>query len=421
MSMNVVWLVNHHAQDPTSSAGTRHFELARELRTLGWDAWVIAASTQLNTDRQRLKPGELCREERFDGVPFLFVRTPKHQGNGLGRIMNMAAFSLRLLRPAVRKHLPRPNVVIGSTVHPFAAWAASRVARSLRIPFIFEVRDLWPETLIDLGRMRRNSMQAKFFYALEAHLCRRAHDVVTLLPQSIDYFVEKGVPREHVHWIPNGVSMAPLAEDPRRPGDPFTVMYFGAHGMANGLENVLDAMHRIAATPNASKIRLRLIGDGPAKAALQAKAAALGLTSVSFEDPIPKMRIPALAASADAFIFNLVDAGVFKFGVSANKLFDYMAAARPTIFCCNAPANPIEASRGGLSVPAGDAQALADAIGRLAAMPPEELEAMGARARAWVGDHHDIRRLGARLASVLEAACGTEPREVERGEPVRTT
>lgn len=420
MSTKIVWLVNHYAQEPGSSGGTRHFELARELRRHGWDAWVIAASTQLNTKLQRLRAGETSRVETFEGVPFLWLRAPVHQGNGIGRIRNMAAFSLRLLRRSTRRQLPRPTVIVGSTVHPLAAWAASRVARSLRIPFIFEVRDLWPETLIDLQRMRRDGLQARLLYRLESHLCRRAHDVITLLPQSIAYFESKGVPREHIHWIPNGVRIGPLAEDVRALDRAFTFMYFGAHGTANGLDCLLDAMRGIAATPMASSIQLRLVGDGPTKPALVAKARALGLTSVSFEDPVPKSRIPSLAAEADAFVFNLVDAGVFKYGISSNKLFDYLAAARPTVFCCNSPENPVEASRGGVTVPAGDAAALADAMIRLSMLPPDERRAMGERARAWVIEHHDFQRLGARLASVLDAACGLEAREVQHGRPLRS-
>ncbi|MDZ3831681.1 MAG: hypothetical protein U0S50_07675 [Sphingopyxis sp.] len=104
----------------------------------------------MNTERQRLNLVETHRLDRFDGINFLWVTTPSYQGNGLGHLRNMAAYSLRALGKA-SDLLPRPDTIIGSSVHPLAAWSGARLASRFNVPFFFEVRDLWPETLITRG------------------------------------------------------------------------------------------------------------------------------------------------------------------------------------------------------------------------------------------------------------------------------
>jgi glycosyltransferase involved in cell wall biosynthesis len=127
------------------------------------------------------------------------------------------------------------------------------------------------------------------------------------------------------------------------------------------------------------------------------------LTNVVFEPPVPKREIPALAIQADAFIFGLIDTPVFQYGISSNKLFDFMAAARPIIFCCNAVNNPVSDSGAGVTVKPGDPGALADAILNMTSLPLSRRIEMGLDARRYVEQNHSIDRLTARLAETLNA------------------
>ena len=155
MSERIVWIVNHYASSPAASGSTRHYDLARHLRDLGWNTWIVAASVELNTQKQRLEKHEHARSETIGGVNFRWLKTPGYQGNGIGRMVNMLAFSWQVLVGKSTADLDRPNLVIGSTVHPLAAASGALLARRHRVPFIFEVRDIWPETLIALGRIRK--------------------------------------------------------------------------------------------------------------------------------------------------------------------------------------------------------------------------------------------------------------------------
>lgn len=401
--MKHVWILNHYAGEPGGIGGTRHFHLADGMRDHGWDATIIASSVELNSGRQRLAAGEMKRLDHRGDVPFLWIRVPKYAGNGTDRIMNMLAYSLRVLWPSYTRDLPRPDVVVGSSVHPLAAFSGALLAKRFKVPFVFEVRDLWPQTLVDLGRISANGFAARVLRCLERWLYRRASQIVVLLPRAADYIVPLGIEPQRISWIPNGVdlSLFPKESNEVREGaGPPTLMYFGAHGSANGLDNVLRAMALLQ--DRRSAVRLRLIGDGPLKAELQVLAAGLSLGNVSFEPPVAKASIPALAREADMFVFNLVDAPVFKYGISSNKLFDFLAAQRPIIFCCDAANNPVDEAVAGLTVPPGRPEALADAIQALAAMPEAERRAMGENGRHHVELHYGFDKLGAAFASVLD-------------------
>jgi glycosyltransferase involved in cell wall biosynthesis len=409
--MKHVWILNHYAQEPGGAGGTRHFHLAEHLANLGWAATVLAASVELNSGRQRLGPHEPFRHERFGNVPFLWVRTPRYEGNGPRRTLNMLAYACQVLRPAVTRQLARPAVVIGSSVHPLAAVAGALLARRFKVPFVFEVRDLWPQTLIDMGRLPQRSVLAWALRKLEQWLYRRASRIIVLLPRAWEYIVPLGVPKERIVWIPNGVDLAlfppspaPMQVDSRA----FTLMYFGAHGQANGLETLIDAMAIVRRHLADVSVHLRLIGDGPMKPQLIAQAQRLGLTSVSFEPPIPKVEIPRLAREADAFVIVVRDLpNLYRFGISMNKLFDYLAAGRPIVIASSAANDPVAESGAGLSVRSNSPVELAQAIVRLIKTAPLDRLKMAAAGRHFVEAHHSYVALSARLAAVLDEITAT--------------
>lgn len=268
--MKTVWIVNHYAEEPEGAGGGRHYSLARHLLGQGWKAFIVGASIEHLTGRQRLEQAEKARLEEHGGVPFLWLKTPSYSGNGLDRIRNMLTFCARALVPANLAGLERPDVIIGSSIHPFAAWAALRLARRHNVPFVFEVRDLWPQALIEMGRLKEKSPVAYFMRRLEKHLYNSAEKIIVLWPNAGDYIGALGIDRRKVLWLSNGIDLDEWPEWAPAPAkDDFTLMYFGAHGGANGLDNVIRAMSLVQASPQGARIRLRMVGDGPQKPALQ--------------------------------------------------------------------------------------------------------------------------------------------------------
>lgn len=402
--MKQVWMLNHYAQEPGGAGGTRHFSLAKHLRTLDWQMTVLASGVEHNSGFQRLGRQEKTRLDTFDGVPFLWVKTPPYRGNGGGRMLNMLVYALRVCWPGTTRTLPLPDVVVGSSVHPFAAVSGAWLAKRHGVPFVFEVRDLWPQTLVDLGRLKETSVMTSLLRWLELWLYRRADKIVVLLPKAVDYIAPLGIPVDKVVWIPNGVELEGYAKpSPPATRDVFTLMYFGAHGQANGLDCVLGAMAELNKRSDMQHVRLRLIGDGPLKPALKVQASQLDLSNVIFEDPVPKRQIPQLASEADAFVICVKDLPqLYKYGISMNKLFDYLAASRPIIMASAAANDPVSDAGAGFTVAPENSNELAQAINKLVNLSQEQRTAMGEAGRAYVEKHHSFSALAAKFAAVFQ-------------------
>ena len=403
--MRQLWIVNHYAQSPQGVGAVRHFSLAKYLNEYGWRTCIIASSVQLNTGRQGLDPGEDYRTEEYENVEFRWVRSPEYRGRGMGRIWNMIHFAGQVQRAGATCGIATPDVVIGSTVHPLAAWAGLRLALRHRVPFIFEIRDLWPETLIAMGHTSRHSPQTFMLRQLERRLCRKARAIITLLPRAADYLAGHGV-RQKTTWIPNGVDLSQVESSPLPDmGNNFRIAYLGAHGQANDLETLIKAMCRLRKENANSTIECHLVGAGPVKSALMEKAEKLGLNNVKFHQPVPQNELYRQVKEYDAFI-NCTKAlpELYKYGVSMNKLFDYMAMSRPTIVAMDAVNNPIKEAQAGLTVPPEDPAALAEAILKLSATPLEQRQLMANRARSHVAAQYDYKILAGRLFDVIDGA-----------------
>ena len=404
-TQRVLWMFNHYAQMPGDSGGTRHFSLAKQLANHGWRTIIIAASTELHTGQQRAEQTESHKLEMIDGVEYLWLKTPSYKGNGLGRFLNMLAFFKTATARRTKLTLPAPDVVLGSSPHPFAAYAGYKMAKRYGVPFFYEVRDVWPDSLMEMGKLTKHHPIALLFRWMDKKLSRKAKRVVSIPPRAMPHFAKHGVEPETMLWLPNGIdtSLFPL-QAPKDDTDTFDYMYFGAFNHGNNVDNMVEAM-RFVKERGDEEIRLRLIGSGPLKAKLESMVEEYELSNVLIEEPVAKRDIPALAAQADAFVCSINNSPVYaRYGISANKLFDYLAASRPVVFANSAPNDPIAEAEAGLSVEAGNPEALAQAMCELANMPLAERQAMGRRGRSYVESNHSFTLLAAKLVDGLNSA-----------------
>jgi glycosyltransferase involved in cell wall biosynthesis len=393
----LLW-VNHFAAAPDMGGGTRHIELSRELVCRGWQVTLAASDFHLHRrayTRRRSSAERNPITERIDGVDVAWLWTSPYTGNDLRRLGNWISFARSLLALDVR-HAP-PDVVIGSSPQLFAAWAGWRVARRAGVPFVFEVRDLWPETLQVTGRRRGPRYWA--LWVLARLLYRVADHVIVLAPGVASYLAARGIPGSRITLVPNGVDTSQFKENGAAPREVLRLVYAGAHGPINGLDTVLEAARLLESEPRVSFV---LLGDGPAKSELVARAQSAGLRNLTFADPIPKSDMPAFLASCDAGLMVLREAPLFDFGVSPNKLFDYWAASLPVV--CNVGgevASWVRSAGGGVQAADGSGPALADAVRRLLALAPAERRRLGSSGRRWVEREHDRAHLANRLDVVL--------------------
>lgn len=403
--MNILW-INHFAVAPTEGGGTRHFELGRELVRMGWGVTIAASDFNLQLRRyvrRESAADRALRSETLDGVQFDWLWAAPYTGNNWRRVWNWLSFCRSLLTH--RGNHNRPDVVIGSSPHLFAALAGERLARRWGVPFVFEVRDLWPESIVAAGG--RKGPAYHVFSLIARYLYRRADRIVVLASGSAVRIAQQGASADRIVYVPNGADVGAFSEihlASRSTSSDFTLLYAGAHGPANGLDVVLDAAEILK---DRGDIHFLLLGDGPVKASLETSARARQLSNVEFRAPVAKREMPALMASVNAGLMVLRDSPLFAFGVSPNKLFDYLSAALPVV--CNVPgdvAAMVKSAGAGEQATDGSARALAEAILRLRDRSSNEQAEMGRSGRAWVEREHGRPILAARLDAMLRDLLG---------------
>jgi glycosyltransferase involved in cell wall biosynthesis len=350
--------------------------------------------------------------EAVDGLEYVWIRTPAYEGNGFARIRNMAAFVARLsTQEAELTRDFKPDAVIASSTYPLDILPASRLARRHGARLMFEVHDLWPLSPMELGNFSRWHPFIMTMQMAENFAYRRADKVISMLPNAEAHMQSHGLAPGKFVYIPNGIDVAeweharePLPQallarlrDLRASGR-FIVCYAGAHGIANALDTLLEA----AALTRDQPINYVLVGQGPEKARLRALAAERRLSNVELHDAVPKQAVPALLAQADILYVGLQRQPLFRFGISPNKLMDYMMAGRPVIMSIEAGNDMVAEAGCGISVPAEDSVAVADAVRQLASLPREKRADFGERGRHYVLTHHDYNILAERFLDALQ-------------------
>lgn len=406
-----IWFIHPYAGGPGVGRYDRPYHLARHWQAMGRRVVVLTPSRHHLLDAPRA-PGT----EQVAGVTYEFIRSPAYQGNGLGRILNMAVFTAQLVRQgtALARRHGRPAMVIASSPHPYAWLAAERLARRFGARSVFEVRDLWPLSLVELAGVAASHPLVRVTGWLEKRAYRSAGAVVSLLPCTREYMLGLGLPAHRWHYIPNGVDTdgadtapvdsAPAARVRQWRGEGRTVVvYAGALGRPNHVESLVRAMalQRDAGVASAAVI----VGRGELQTQLAALVAQLRLEDrVALFEQIPKRAVLTVLREASAGYISLRPEPLFRFGVSPNKLFDYMLAELPVLFAVQAGNDPVAEAGCGFSLDPGDTEGISHAISALAAMPPQARRAMGLRGRAYVEQRHGYASLARSYLRLLESA-----------------
>jgi colanic acid biosynthesis glycosyl transferase WcaI len=329
------------------------------------------------------------------------------------RIRNYTSFCLSA---AIRgMSLPRPEVIIGTSPQLLVALSAYWLARSRRLPFVFEVRDLWPESLTAVGVGTERSLLHRALSALANFLYRRADRIVVVSPAFKRHLVEhRHVPAQKISLVENGVEtnlFSPQADSANRrlrrelnAEEKFLVCYIGTLGMAHGLETLLEAAQQL--NQQKVKVHFLLIGEGAEKERIKSLAQARGLANVSFIDQQPRESIPAFISSSDACLVLLRKNEVFK-TVIPTKMLEFMSCACPVIVGVDGEARRIVESAGaGIAIEPENAAALADAI-RCLEGDRELGSSLGRQGREYIVRHLSRKQTAQDYIEVLEEVLGT--------------
>lgn len=386
-----VLVLNHFAVPAGEAGGTRHTELFSALD--GWDHIIFAARTNYTTRR---------RQQDQDG--FHFVPVTAYASNGISRILNWASYSVMATLAGLRLLRRRPDVVYASSPHLLAGATGVLLSTAYRRPFILEVRDLWPKVLVDMGQLSPESRLHKVLAGLESALYRRADRIVVLTPGVVTELIDMGVDAGKIELIPNAADPAYFHIDEDRAlvrerlaFDKVTVLYAGAHGPANGLDLALDA----AVELRDLHVEIILVGDGISRDDLRERAAREGIDNVRFLEPVNKDAVPELLAGADIGLHCLADVPLFRYGVSPNKIFDYMASGLPVL--TNTPGEVTDLVEGAAAGVAVQPNGIASGIRRMVEAGSDGRERWGASGKAWITANQTRTAMGHRLEKLLDS------------------
>ena len=397
----MVWIVNQYAGSPLHGMEYRHYHLARGLTARGHRVVVLSGSrSHLFTRAPRVSRPFTLQE--IDGITYCWVAGPPYdRAISVRRVVNMAAFAAAL-EGLPTSRLPAPDAILVSSPSLFPVPIAARWARRHGARLAFEVRDIWPLTLQELGGLTDRHPLVAGMQRIEDYGYRVADTVISVLPAAKDHMLSRGMAPEKFHYLPNGIDLGsrtasepPAAvRDARRDGT-FTVGFVGTLGHANVLETLIDAARLIGP----DEARFVVVGQGPEREGLEARAA--GAPNITFTGAIPKAQVGAAIGLFDACYVGYRRSPLYRFGVSPNKLFEYMAAGRPVIFAADAANQPVREADCGRTVAPEDPAGLAAAIRSLIACAPAERTRLGTNARAYVERNHDYERLSGRLETLL--------------------
>ena len=421
--MNVL-LIHQAFVSSGESGGTRHFEFGRRLARKGGRMTVVTGRVNVLTGRAWGGAGSASggvARESVDGVEVLRVYSPAVIHKSFAwRVLAFLVFAATSTRAGLRSG--PVDLVVGTTPPIFQAASAWLVARLRRKPFLLEVRDLWPEFAVDMGVLK-NPVLIWLARKLERFLYDHADHVLVNSPAYRDYVVAKGIPAGRVSLVANGVDASmfrPEADGAsvrERLGlsGKFLAVYAGAHGMANDLGTVLKAADLLR---DRGDVHFLFVGDGKERPRLEEEARRLGLANVTFAGAVAKAEMGDVLGAADVCLATLMNIPMFT-TTYPNKVFDYMAAGRPTLLAIGGVIRAvIEEAGGGLYVPPGNPEALAEAVSALRD-DPEGRARMGRSARAYVVEHFDRARQADAFCELLDRLAGKTPPEPEPG-PVET-
>ena len=403
--MRILYVSQYFPPEIGAPAARVH-ELSREWVRQGHTVTVLTAFAHHPTGRKAARDRYvLTRREAIDGIEV--VRTYIFAAPNRGTIMRMISYASFMFSAIFigRLRISRPDVVIATSPQLLCGLAGYVLALTLRAPFVFEVRDLWPESILAVEALK-DSMFIRALKALARFLYVRCDLIVTVGEgYKREIHQRYGIPDTKIDVVHNGIDTSLFVPLPKHNevreeqgwGKRFVIMYVGTLGMAHGLEQILETVRDMRDDP--SKLFV-FVGEGAKKDALQQRVLAWQLPNVQFIDQQPKSRVPLFYAACDLGLVTLRDGPLFQ-GVLPSKIYEYLAMERPVLLNIDGEARRlVERASAGEYVPVNDAAAMAAAIRRLC-QQDESLAEMGRKGREYVLAHFDRRHLASKYVTIL--------------------
>lgn len=342
-----IWIWNHYATEMYVNRGGRHYYFAKYLRQSGYDVTIFCATTLHDSNEVIDIGSNLFAVKYVDDIRFVFVRATSYTGNGLSRIKNMGSFFRNVKKTAIKfgKDNGKPDVIIASSVHPLTLVAGLKTAKDFGVPCICEIRDLWPESIVSYGFLSRRSPITKYLFRQEKIVYKRADQLIFTMEGGAKYIIERGwdstdsgsVDLTKVHHINNGVDLESFDDDAHRHQGTMSelfsehdinLIYSGSVRKVNNLELIIEPVTQLI--EEGLNVRLIVVGGGDQIEYLKERYVSSG-DGVIFAGRVNKQYIPSLLQQSDVCVLCSTHVPLSRYGISQNKLFEYMAAGKPVL------------------------------------------------------------------------------------------
>ena len=395
-----IWLINQYSYPPGKSNWRRHFDLFKNFSKENYNIDIICGSFVHDRKEEILNKGEKYRLINSEGIKYHVLSGILYKSK-IVRMLSMIQFFFKVLFFS-KKLKDKPDIIYASSPHPFNGLAGMYLARKYKCPFVLEIRDLWPETWVAMGATTKKSIIYKVFAYIEKVLYKNADKIITLTANK-DYYISVGVDEKKVEIVSNGVDLEKYdsllkEESPAKLlENKFNVLYTGAHGTANCLDNILE----VAKLIKNDDIVFNFIGEGEKKEELIKKSEEYNLKNVRFYPPINKNLIPNTLKNGDVMIVVAKNTPLYKYGISFNKIFEYFASSKPIIFSGNVANDMVKEANAGISVEAENIEKIKDAVLSLYNMSNEEREVLGKNGRKYVEENYDTKVLSKKIEKII--------------------
>lgn len=374
--MKTVWIINHYADPPNVGKFNRHYHFAKKLIERGYEVKIFTASTIHSTDINLSDSCTLYTEKNYDGVDYVIIGCPDYEGNGRQRIKNMLKYYKKVVKASA--FFGKCDMVYASSPHPLTWIAGRKIAEKNNAKFIAETRDLWPETFISMGKFSKSHPVVKILYAIEKKIYKKADKLIFTMPGGVDYVESLGISTDKVVNINNGVDLKEFADFVEKykvelpfQKDEFNVVYAGAMGQANRVKCLVEAMNLLK---DNWEIKLYIYGSGYEEEELKDFCTKNGVSNVKFMGRVEKKYIPYIISSSHLNVMTARKIDLYKYGISLNKLFEYMAAGKPILSNIECNYDILEKYNCGLTVEGESPKALAEGIEKFYNMDSKEYE-----------------------------------------------
>lgn len=416
MKRKTIWIVDHYSSEPKYGGISRQYDFAKELDKRGYNV-IIFASGFSHYTHTYISEEPMFISKAFKHVRYVYVKTHSYgENNGKDRALNMFSFMRQVLRfvPRVAKKYGNPDVVEGASVHPLAWIVAYKIARKYKIRFVAEVRDFWPQIWIDSGEKKSADPMCLFFRAIERFIYARADHIIYSLYHGDRYLCdERGIPKNKVTLIGQPMDCERYDENRNRfeelpdiikqfVSEGFICVFTGYYMEYDGVNVMLEAEKILQ--ENGLPIKMVFVGSGEEKEGMVRYVNDNKLKNVLIADRINKDLVPALLSHSDICIAHCEFRGkekVFRYGISKNKINDYLYSGACILFGFRYDDNEVVESKAGLQFEPYNPVDLAEKIIKIYKMSPEQRMKFGENGKMQTKKNHDVETLTDKLITSL--------------------